>query len=535
MRVFLLTSALAAVLMSVGGCGSKTTDSPDAGVVDAVVGDTNRPMCAAACDVGQRCCVATGGCVAVDPATLCEAGLVCDEASITIDASCTASCASCTDGRGILATYLDLAASDSSLLISGYSNGRADGEPLGDLVVGRATDASSPITWETVDGVPAGPGWRGGSTDPADDVGRWSSIVAIGSDVWVASYDATHGALRIAHHDGAVWSSYTLDDEGDAGRYASLVVDATGRLAVAYAAVLPGADADVPFTTGRVMVARASATEPSSAADWSRTTVSAAAIACTAGCAAGEQCFATGGCRAPSTDCLDPCTAGLACSAGECSWIVEESTLTTEYPLAAAWTRLAATSSGLAVIWHDGRAGRGVLRGASLDGSIWSPPFTIEGQEGGTVFGNSGNGADIAVDALDRWHVSFVDDSRRRVRYALIEAGVVTFRATVDDGSADLDGVRFPEGAHRVGGSTSISLDENLIRIAYQDQSAHDLRVAERVDGSATGWAIVASDRIDYAGLWPSSIVRDGASVIVSQWRADAAEDRGGVRFLSVE
>src|SRR6185295_18325011 len=98
----------------------------------------------------------------------------------------------------------------------------------------------------SVDGVPDKPavdpkafdkdGFRGGQTEPGDDVGLWTSI-AIGPDSnpAVAYYDRTNKALKFAQFDGKAWSSHTVESKShaDIGRYAKLIF-VNGTFSIAY-------------------------------------------------------------------------------------------------------------------------------------------------------------------------------------------------------------------------------------------------------------------------------------------------------------
>lgn len=560
-RTWIAVAVAASAAFGFGCSCAGAPDTPDSGLApdgggadgggrDASVdgggsgGDANVDayvMMCGTCGSAQMCCASTGSCVDVDPTTLCDLGVVCDPATITIDTACRATCGTCNDGRGILATYLDVATDGSAIAISGYASGPDGSPPLGDLVVGHAATASDPIHWEVVDGAPTGTGWRGGSTAPGDDVGRWSSLVSLGGDLWVASYDATHGALRVARHDAAGWTSHAVDDVGDAGRYASMAVDSTGRLAIAYVTVARGTGAAASSVLSQVRVARATVPVPAASSDWTFETIEETTIACLpSNCTGIEQCLVTGTCEVPTFDCAPACSAGSACSAGTCVRLAPADAVVADYPLESGWTRLAATATGLALIWHDGRAGREVLRAAAFDGAAWGAAFDVEGSRLGSAYGDCGLGADLIVDSLDRWHVSFVDSTRRRVRYARIESGAVAFRITIDDGALDPTGVTYPEGAHRVGGTTAISRavdpasSATFVYVAYQDQSAHQLRVARLRDGVVAAPMITLADTMDFAGFWPAMTIAGGTVVVASQWRANATIDRGGTRLSEV-
>ncbi|MEZ4240228.1 MAG: hypothetical protein R3F59_29555 [Myxococcota bacterium] len=110
--------------------------------------------------------------------------------------------------------------------------GWAVGVPAGDEVV-----------WahEKVDGYPDDAGLD------VRDVGQYSSQrTAPDGTVWVASYDATNGGLRVSHRIGPhTWAEPETDDGGSGapgvGQWASLALDAQGLPVVAHADAARGA------------------------------------------------------------------------------------------------------------------------------------------------------------------------------------------------------------------------------------------------------------------------------------------------------
>lgn len=66
------------------------------------------------------------------------------------------------------------------------------------------------------------------------DVGAYADLhVADNGLVWIAYYDATRGALKVARGSFGNWTILTLDDDGDVGQWPSLA-SAGGTLHVAY-------------------------------------------------------------------------------------------------------------------------------------------------------------------------------------------------------------------------------------------------------------------------------------------------------------
>ena len=412
---------------------------------------------------GSLCCEATAACIDIDLSTLCETGSVCRGFdSVTLDENCRPACEACEPAGlepGLLATHLDAVVQDGGdMVISGYSPGVPGGARYGDLVVGRLRSDSSEIDWTIIDGVPEGTvpaevaGWRGGVDAPGDDVGRWSSMVAAEDGrLFVAYYDQTNRALKLASESGGEWALETVDDRGDAGRYASLVLDGS-TLWIAYLRIEPS-DADPAALVSRVIVATAPAELTARRAGWRETIVSSEPMECRAGlCAAGEVCLVdTGRCEATSDDCEFPCASDEACVNASCQDVLTDDFVEDLDPAHGLYVRLAATPDGLATIFYD-RA-RGNLWGAAYRGSAWGERFLIDGSAAGS--GDAGLAGSLFVDPSGTWHVSYVDPSTRSLRYARILDEAVVLRGTVDDGS-ELGGTRYEDGRHRVGDDSAM-------------------------------------------------------------------------------
>ena len=129
--------------------------------------------------------------------------------------------------------------SDGSPVAAYYDRGE-DG--LG-VAFGRMADGAVTWTYEEVDGFKDNTGLDTGSR------GTWASLaVAPGDILWVAYYDATNLALRYARRHVAasgavpepapVWTTGVADTGGgahpDAGRWASMALDPSGRPVIAH-------------------------------------------------------------------------------------------------------------------------------------------------------------------------------------------------------------------------------------------------------------------------------------------------------------
>ena len=68
-------------------------------------------------------------------------------------------------------------------------------------------------------------GWRGGIEDPGDDVGRYTSIAVDAAGAPRVTYwDATNGDLKFAALVGTDWEIQVVEEEGEVGKWSSLVV-----------------------------------------------------------------------------------------------------------------------------------------------------------------------------------------------------------------------------------------------------------------------------------------------------------------------
>lgn len=440
---------------------------------------------------------------------------------------------------GILATYLDLAADgDGSLYVAGYSPGVPPLLQYGDLVVGAYNSASGDMEWSIVDGAPSEPvfgdptGWRDGVREAGQDVGRWASIVADSGTLHVTYQDSDEGDLKFASGTpGDTFGVHVVDSEGITGAYSDLI-QTSGGLAVAYLAISPATT-----TPGRpsssVRVATASGV-PSGASDWSITDVYTAEIDCRAEyCPEGSVCTALGVCEMASSACGE-CGSGEECVAGgRCEEALEEG-FVEDMPVAAGLhAQLAVTASGLGLVFYDRTTGN--LWGTESSGGAWGAPFLIDGYarelsaDPLDVAGDSGIGASLAVDG-DTWHVTYVDGSEERLRYAQVVGGVVQVLETVDDGSTDGSALH-TDGRHIVGDDSTVGVVGGEVRVAYQDATAGHAVLARR---SGAGWTVEVLDDADTSGYWTSQVVVGTTSYIAHWWR-DQVSTTNGVRIQVVD
>jgi hypothetical protein len=122
---------------------------------------------------------------------------------------------SLSDGRPAIAYY------DSTQGGLGFATGEV------------AEDGSVEWTHHKVDGYPGSDG-----LDPGD-VGQYASLAVDGESIWIAYYNNSVGGLYYAHcADGSSWETGLADAGGgaspDAGRWASLALDADGNPVIAH-------------------------------------------------------------------------------------------------------------------------------------------------------------------------------------------------------------------------------------------------------------------------------------------------------------
>ena len=422
---------------------------------------------------------------------------------------------------GLLATHLDMTvlSDGSTLVLSGYDQGVPPSTRYGDLVVGTWNGTS--VDWETVDGVPdVAPtndpsGYRGGISDPGDDVGEFTSIITAGGDTLNITYfDRTNGALKFAAGTvGGTWDIQTVDDEGFAGQYSSLTAY-SGGVAAAYLAVME--PASLPGRpTSEVRVATASAGGTGS---WSIARIGTAQIACRPQfCPEGSVCLENG-------DCVTDPGSEVP---------LDDPYIEDRPPATGLFTRIAATPDGnLALVYYDRDEGN--IMGAAFDGAAWGAPFLIDGYAAGDPdVGDCGVGASLAVDDAGVWHVSYVDGAEETLRYARVEGGTAT-TMLVDDGSTDGTNPH-PDGRHIVGDDSSIAVTASgEIRIAYQDATSQRAVMA-RGTGDGT-WVIQIVDMDDSAGYFTTQVLVGTTSFIAHWWRQQMRAMPGsGVRVAAVD
>lgn len=532
MRFVLPLSALLLASGAAMGCscaGPPVAPAPDAPTVHC--GDACLAAMPPTVAMGQQCCEMTQMCVDYDVNALCMPGFTCSLTNVMMDASCHITCSHCMErpalNPGYLATDLDFViTADGSEFLSGYSPGNPPMPIYGDMVVGTVPSGDvGMLAWTIADGAPATPvtgapsGWRHGVAAPGDDVGRWTSMVAgPGNTLYVAYYDVTHGALKLAIGMPGAWHIHTVDDTGDAGRYSSIVLTASGAPAISYLGL--EADAATGVVTSGVRFAIASSAMPAAAADWTITRIASAASPCRPNlCGTGQRCMMTGECVMPSGTCTPACSSAQACVAGTCTAALVQDYVEDLIPAHGLHTQLAVTSTGFALVYYDRVEGN--LYGVEATGTTFGTPFLIDGYgRADPNTGDTGIGASLFIDRNDLWHVTYVDGAEEALHYARVQGGAspTVTREIVDDGSTVDGTMPQPDGRHIVGDDSSvIGLPSGEIRVAYQDATSFRTMLARR---STVGvWSHAVLDMDKHNGYWVEQVVNAaGDGTVVASW-----------------
>lgn len=421
------------------------------------------------------------------------AALQCEDGQIPL---CIDGVCQCVDDLvwGKIGQYSSLSVSYSDIMVSAY-NAR-----YGDLMFGRINKndiGSNPVIteWEFVDGVP----WdqdpdvptseiRNGIRTKGINVGRFTSIGtnADGHPV-IAYYDVTHGALKLARHDGTNWSIMVVDDGGDsesadggdAGRYTSISMRNGDRApGIAYMVQnLPSSDAS--GMVSQVRFAQAITADPSFGSDWNIYILDEVAVD-----------------EPPEDAPLGDWPAGIGVT-----------------------TAVARTSDDRpVVVYYDSINGN--LKGAEFDNGSggFLPAVTLDGDDGaGGDTGDVGLYPSVRIHGDDTiWHVSYMDRALKQLLY--MRTGSDPVYELVDDGlrqeTNPITDLPMPV-AHFVGFDSKIVVVGsdpnpllNKVVIAYQDSSTHEILWGERDSAAATDPWTVTSIIGGEEAVWNSSLQR---------------------------
>ncbi len=412
--------------------------------------------------------------------------------------------------------WSDIAAAEGRVVVSAYE------EKHGDLVFG-VVDADGEVSFAPVDGVPDVPplldpaGYRGGSVEPGDDVGAWTSMALVDGLARIAYQDIGAGALKLAVEDASgSWATHVVDpgDGAPAGAYASLAMDDAGVPCIAY--MTRGIGADTGGFVARLMWARATSAAPAGPADWMIGVVDEVPIPCTGLCGDDQVCVAaTDTCAAPDPDgaCGEsPCGDGLACVAGACVEI-RPTPAAAELPEGVGLFASAGfLPDGRAVVSYYDRIGADLYLAVDDEESE-----TGWRREGISVSPgrDAGQWSSLAVAADGTVYVAYQDAGDDSLHVATWRDGEVTASELVDDGRRDRD------RPHPVGASAAITVAaDGTVSVAYQDAATADLLVATRDgDGAWSVSEVLAGD--NGYGFWIAA-----AAVADALWVSNYVYDR---------
>jgi hypothetical protein len=435
-----------------------------------------------------RCCMSSNTCVTFTPEDdTCTPPETCAEIPLLDEFCGFQPCASCEGPRPLMIGLIGLHSSiailpDGSAWIAGYAAGTSYNRTYGDLAVAHVEASTTRVpdeSWSPIDGVPAvaptgdPAGWRGGISEAGEDVGRYASVAVDASgNIGVAYYDTTNSRLKYMSHSGGAWSAPVVvdgDAATDAGRFADLAFLPDGVPAIAYMVIENAGDHNV--TRARYIEANDAA-----GSSWGTPV---------------------------DLDVLDPTP------------LPAEGTVSDVPEGTGVWPDLAVGSGGtLGVVFYNRT--NGDLMGAAFDGVVWGAPQVLAGS------GDSDQGwtPSLAIDASGVWHMSFVDGIAEDLIY-MNTSGV---REIIDGRSL---------GEHwnlRGDDSTIAVLPSGEVRVAYQDSTAHQLWFAAR-DPSGVWTREQLSGPVNATateGFYVSHVLH-GTTSVVSAWFYDAQASENGV------
>lgn len=463
---------------------------------------------------------------------------------------------------GLVGAYASAAvASDGTVWVAGYNdlgygtsveNGVAQ-YTWGDLVVGKW--ANDKVAWASVDGLPTvdpelepgtagGPpdpayndldGFRGGLTEPGDDVGLWTSVALVKDQPRVAYFDAKNRGLKFASYDGKKWtvSSVQQKANSDLGRYAKLAY-LGGKPVIAYLYVEPGADGGAK---SGVRVATAGKDNPAGPSDWTFTDVyTDDKTPCRAYLCASGDCHAeTLKCTASTTGCDPKCGTDEKCfdNAGtkQCQKIFGKNYPDAFPEAAGLYISLAEISGGLGLVFYDRVHGN--LMAAKQQGGAWQPAILLDGQKtdasGPVDTGDVGIGASLFVDPAGDWHVAYLNGFDETLVYMKVAAGTTPGAPEVVDNGVITGGQAI------VGIDSSIAVTgSGEVQIAYQDTTRGKARWATGAPSGATHtWSTKDLAVSDFAGGFNKILTAGGQTQVLTWWRRAKPRTEGDIAIVS--
>jgi len=479
--------------------------------------------CSGVCPAGQVCEVGSNACHPVSNQAGCDQScplgqvLVVESPDVMVgDICCPVQCvcvALPSLQPGVYGRFSSTVLTASDVLVSAYD------ETYGDLVLVRASARGVVQSVEYVDGVPPlgttggdmnGP--RHGLTDPGPNVGQYTSLVldSLGQPR-IAYYDVDNGDLRLALWDAASasWTRYLVDNDHDAGRYASLIVDQNDKLRVSY--FVSGLSRNGHAATA-LRVASSRVAAPAAASDWQIADVEVAEVRdpCNDACTASQTCVLVSGapaCRPTSNACSD-CATNQRCvtvgTAASCLAVMPPDLHGLPRGVGL-FSSLAHTPGGDVVVYYD--AIRGDLKGALVT-TAPQTPVVIDGDGlNGHRNGDLGRFCTIAYDAANSViNVAYEDTSSHSLRMFRGPDFARGNYEVIESGGAS------PPGVSRLT-DVALSCADGKVYAAYQDATAADLVLAVRETNGAWHSQRLLSDG---AYGFESSIAVGSGNVFIS-------------------
>jgi len=424
---------------------------------------------------------------------------------------------------GLIGSYTGAAAAGDTLWVSGYLEANYDQAftAYGDLVVGKLD--GDRVAWEIIDGVPSTPapdgevanlkGFRGGQTEPGDDVGIWSSLaIQSNGQPAVAYYDRSNKALKYASFNGTAWEIAIVQDEplADVGKYAKLAFDGDTAV-IAYQTLEPSEGAG--FISSKVRLAR----QTGNGFTFEDIAVSEDTPCRSGFCGGGTQCVADVGLCANTGTTCGTCATGEDCvtvdGADSCQVLLTNAKIE-PYPVATGlYIALAEIpGGGIGVAYYDRVVG--TLNIAAKGADAWESVVVDGGPQTDGTVSDVGVGASLFISDDGTWHLAYVDGYNESLKYATVVDGTVEGIQLVDDGLS-VNGVPNADGQHVIGDDANVFVTaQGDVQITYQDATTGTLRSAV---GSATGWSVKILQSDVFGGFFSRQILV-GGSLKIAHW-----------------
>ena len=437
--------------------------------------------------------------------------------------------------------------------ISGYSPGMSKNQIFGDLVAGRWNFETSEVQWEIIDGVPENgfvsnstEGWRGGISDPGDDVGMYTSLLLDENESpMISYYDKTHGSLKFAKGtisgESVSWAIETVDDgtrghtpapqAGDAGQYTEMTFSPSKNPVILYRGVT-FEPKNHPGVSGYQVVhinTHLKSAEMTGEGQWNiKVIASRNDTPCWSGsCPEGYVCRTEDRlCWPPSSvsehqsEC-EACTDTQAClqkldsnGAGTGAWGCEDIiTSPTDLPEGTGiWTSSALNGSNIEAVFYD-RTGGNLVWVFQEEGA-WQEPVILDGDEESPNpddHGDRGWYPSIAIDSNGTRHIVYVDGLAESLIYMQVDSSkTVVLKETIDDG---IDTTNMEHDL--VGDNTSIGIDsDGNLRVVYQNSSDGTLIMAIRDTTGAWSKELIPQTISGFVGYYSLQRIYENNSYI---------------------